>query len=193
MSLKESRINSFILEEIFAPRYKSIRSVQEVNIRFINNSRDTVDLCWIDFQGNLVRYLKLGSHEVVKLTTFTGHCWIARFIRNGAAAQFLPGRNEVFVITTPFLHTAVVFIIQKVPTLFEAVVEHIGELLHENQYAPHRLPIPELVKFDIYFYIRRKQIYQTALFVLPFQRNFSRRNHNNVARLREPLEIDDTE
>uniref|UniRef100_A0A8R1XUB6 VHL domain-containing protein n=1 Tax=Onchocerca volvulus TaxID=6282 RepID=A0A8R1XUB6_ONCVO len=191
MSLNESRINSFILEEIFAPRYKSIRSVEEVNIRFINNSRDTVDLCWVDFQGNLVRYLKLGSREVVKLTSFTGHCWIARFIRNGAAAQFLPGCTEVFVITRPYPHTAVVFIIQKVPTLFEAAVEHIGELFHENQYALHRLPVPELVKFDIYFYIRRKQIYQTALFVLPFQRNFLRRNRNNVARLREPLEVDE--
>ncbi|VDK69633.1 unnamed protein product [Onchocerca ochengi] len=169
----------------------SIWSVEEVNIRFINNSRDTVDLCWVDFQGNLVRYLKLGSREVVKLTSFTGHCWIARFIRNGAAAQFLPGCTEVFVITRPYPHTAVVFIIQKVPTLFEAAVEHIGELFHENQYALHRLPVPELVKFDIYFYIRRKQIYQTALFVLPFQRNFLRRNRNNVARLREPLEVDE--
>ncbi|KAM3728192.1 von Hippel-Lindau tumor suppressor [Dirofilaria immitis] len=169
MSLSGPRVDSFILGEIFAPRCRSIRSVEEVNIRFINNSRDIVDLCWIDFQGNLVRYLKLGSREVVKLTTFIGHCWIARFIRNGAAAQFLPDRTEIFVTTRRFLHTAVVFIIQKVPTLFEVAVEHIGELFHEHQYALHRLPIPELVKFDIFFYIRRKQIYQTALFVLPFQ------------------------
>ncbi|CAG9533063.1 unnamed protein product [Cercopithifilaria johnstoni] len=146
MSVNESRIDSFILEEIFVPRYKSVRNLEEVNIRFINNSRDTVDLCWIDFQGNLVRYLKLGSREVVKLTTFIGHCWIARFIRNGAAAQFLPDRTEVFVITRRFLHTALVFITQKVPTLFEAAVEHIGELFHEQQCILRRLPVPELVK-----------------------------------------------
>lgn len=37
-----------------------------------------------------------------------------------------------------------------VPTLFEAVVEHIGELFHEQQYSLHRLPLPELVKVRLF-------------------------------------------
>ncbi|VDO32793.1 unnamed protein product, partial [Brugia timori] len=169
--------------------FRSVRSVEEVNIRFINNSNDTVDLCWIDFQGNLVYYLKLDSREVVKLTTFIGHYWVARFIRNGATAQFLPDRTEVFAITKRLCHTGIVFITQKVPTLFEAAVEHIGELFHKQQYALYWLPVPELIKFDIYFYIRRKRIYQEALNFLSTSRNLLRPNHNSNVRLQEPLEV----
>ncbi|VDN84300.1 unnamed protein product [Brugia pahangi] len=109
----EFRVDSFIVGKIFNPGYRSVRSVEEVSIRFINNSNDTVDLCWIDFQGNLVYYLKLNSREVVKLTTFIGHYWVARFIRNGATAQFLPDRTEVFAITKRLYHTGIVFITQK--------------------------------------------------------------------------------
>ncbi|VIO89556.1 Uncharacterized protein BM_BM11025 [Brugia malayi] len=174
----EFRVDSFIVGKIFNPGYRSVRSVEEVNIRFINNSNDTVDLCWIDFQGNLVYYLKLDSREVVKLTTFIGHYWVARFIRNGATAQFLPDRTEVFAITKRLCHTGIVFITQKVPTLFEAAVEHIGELFHKQQYALYWLPVPELIKFDIYFYIRRKRIYQEALNFLSTSRNLLRPNHN---------------
>lgn len=54
MSLSTSRIDSFIVEEIFNPGYKSVRNVEEVNIRFINNSNDIVDLCWIDFRVSVV-------------------------------------------------------------------------------------------------------------------------------------------
>lgn len=50
MSLSKSRIDSFILEEIFSPGCRSVRNLEEVSIRFINNSHDTVDLCWIDFR-----------------------------------------------------------------------------------------------------------------------------------------------
>ncbi|MCP9263223.1 hypothetical protein DINM_006562 [Dirofilaria immitis] len=179
MSLSGPRVDSFILGEIFAPRCRSIRSVEEVNIRFINNSRDIVDLCWIDFQGNLVRYLKLGSREVVKLTTFIGHCWIARFIRNSAAAQFLPDRTEIlsppgvsFIQQSSRVYIHIYF---TVPTLFEVAVEHIGELFHEHQYALHRLPIPELVKFDIFFtsggskYIRRHYLFYPSNVTFPVE------------------------
>ncbi|KAL3990852.1 von Hippel-Lindau disease tumor suppressor family protein [Acanthocheilonema viteae] len=151
MSSRELRIDSFISKEIFAPRHKSVKNLEEVSIQFINNSHYIVDLCWIDFRGNLVRYSKLGPHEVVKLTTFIGHCWIARFIRNGTAAQFLPDRTEVLFITRRFPPTAVVFIIQKVPTLFEAVVEHIGELFYDQQYALFKIPVPKLVKVYLFY------------------------------------------
>lgn len=36
-----------------------------------------------------------------------------------------------------------------VPTLFEAAVEHIGELFHENHTNVYRLPIPEVVKVNL--------------------------------------------
>ncbi|VBB29609.1 unnamed protein product [Acanthocheilonema viteae] len=172
MSSRELRIDSFISKEIFAPRHKSVKNLEEVSIQFINNSHYIVDLCWIDFR---VR-----------------HCWIARFIRNGTAAQFLPDRTEVLFITRRFPPTAVVFIIQKVPTLFEAVVEHIGELFYDQQYALFKIPVPKLVKFDIYFYIRRKRVYQAVSLVLPYPSNPLRPNQNNVE-LQEPLEIDGAE
>uniref|UniRef100_A0A158Q8S3 VHL domain-containing protein n=1 Tax=Elaeophora elaphi TaxID=1147741 RepID=A0A158Q8S3_9BILA len=192
MSLIETRLDSFIVDEIFAPGCKSVKNLEEVNIRFVNNSSDTVDLCWIDFRGNLVRYLKLGSREKVKLTTFIGHCWIARFIRNGAPAQFLPDRTEVFVITRRFPHTAVVFIIQKgfpFPVMFQVAFQKKMELFHEQQRALCSLPVPEFVKFDIYFYIRRKRIYQTALFLVPFPRSPVHRNQDIDARVHNEEEI----
>ncbi|VDK83091.1 unnamed protein product [Litomosoides sigmodontis] len=79
-----------------------------------------------------------------------GHCWTARFVRNGATAQFLPDRSEVLVIAGPYPYTAFAFIIQKVPTLLEAAVEYIGEIFHNDQCALRKLPVPELVKVRPY-------------------------------------------
>ncbi|KAL3871094.1 hypothetical protein ACJMK2_039113 [Sinanodonta woodiana] len=46
-------------------------------IRFCNKTNRQVDIVWLNYQGENVRYSTLGPHQFVNVNTFAGHPWIS--------------------------------------------------------------------------------------------------------------------
>jgi hypothetical protein len=56
----------------------SQQSDTAANVKFINDTNETVKLYWVDFDGGEILYSSLLPHTSITQPTFTGHLWIAK-------------------------------------------------------------------------------------------------------------------
>lgn len=55
---------------------KSLNSEEPSQVRFINNSRCSISIYWIDYDGKTQLYKKLEPYQFFNLNTYTTHPWI---------------------------------------------------------------------------------------------------------------------
>ena len=60
------------------PRKASQGSYKAVNVKFLNDTNQIVELYWVDFDGREVHYSSLSPHTSLTQATFTDHLWIAK-------------------------------------------------------------------------------------------------------------------
>ncbi|XP_017781685.1 PREDICTED: von Hippel-Lindau tumor suppressor homolog [Nicrophorus vespilloides] len=63
--------------EVKRDAIRSLRSDQKVYLRFINLTKCTIELVWVNFFGSYIRYKLLRRGEYVDVNTFTTHPWLA--------------------------------------------------------------------------------------------------------------------
>ncbi|XP_060518546.1 von Hippel-Lindau disease tumor suppressor-like [Cylas formicarius] len=59
---------------------RALRSNKRCYVRFINSTERTVELTWINFSGQYVRYRILNKGNSVDINTYKTHPWIAKDI-----------------------------------------------------------------------------------------------------------------
>ncbi|KAJ8675767.1 hypothetical protein QAD02_011553 [Eretmocerus hayati] len=74
---------------------RSIHNRHSSFVRFINTTRHSVSVYWIDYEGNKVCYRTLGCNDYLDINTFVTHPWIFvdretrdRFRGNGQTVYF---------------------------------------------------------------------------------------------------------
>lgn len=60
-----------------AAELRSLRSNEKCYVRFINKTRRAIDIMWIDFTGQFVKYKLLQHGEFVDINTYKTHPWFA--------------------------------------------------------------------------------------------------------------------
>ncbi|KAK7099162.1 protein Vhl-like [Littorina saxatilis] len=78
---------------------KSQNSQCQVPVTFVNTTQRTVDVYWVDFAGELVRYSNLSPGKKHHIYTYATHPWVARDCATGQR-MFLSGQ-PVFVPVEP--------------------------------------------------------------------------------------------
>ncbi|RUS89228.1 hypothetical protein EGW08_003038 [Elysia chlorotica] len=74
---------------------KSLHYDRPAYITFINRTGSPIDIAWVDYHGNLVRYRReLGNGGICHQNTFFTHPWIAWHSRTLERASF--GGKKVF-------------------------------------------------------------------------------------------------
>ncbi|VDN03599.1 unnamed protein product [Thelazia callipaeda] len=97
MSFDEAAIDSYLSRVISLFTYRSRPSSDDIQVYFTNTTGDIVILCWVNHEGEIIRYMNLGPDQTASVITFTGHYWIALFV-HGLPAHFLPNRSEAYLV-----------------------------------------------------------------------------------------------
>ncbi|KAJ7034574.1 von Hippel-Lindau disease tumor suppressor, beta/alpha domain-containing protein [Mycena alexandri] len=80
---------------------RSTRDDASTYVTFMNHSSMEVTLCWINYDGNPIKYWTIGTGEEVKQQTFISHPWIA-YCSTGIIAIFFPlSRHSKAIIRLP--------------------------------------------------------------------------------------------
>lgn len=58
------------------PDLRSEHSQTQVYVRFVNLTNRNVDIIWVDFTGNFIKYKTFSRYQFLDINTFTGHPWI---------------------------------------------------------------------------------------------------------------------
>lgn len=58
-------------------RNASVPSREKCYVRFINKTNRTIQVVWIDFTANYVKYKPMKNEEFIDVDTYTHHKWIA--------------------------------------------------------------------------------------------------------------------
>lgn len=56
---------------------RSLRSDEKCYLRFVNKTNRAVDIMWIDFTGNFVKYALLERGQFIDINTYKSHPWFA--------------------------------------------------------------------------------------------------------------------
>ncbi|KAG5884630.1 hypothetical protein JTB14_023824 [Gonioctena quinquepunctata] len=56
---------------------RSVASDQKAYVRFVNKTDRTIELVWIDFKGQYIKYRILGKDQFVDVDTYKTHPWMA--------------------------------------------------------------------------------------------------------------------
>lgn len=62
---------------------KAGRSVIHSFVRFVNSTNRKVDVVWLNYEGQGIRYKSLDPHKYVDVNTFVGHPWTFRDSETG--------------------------------------------------------------------------------------------------------------
>ncbi|KAJ9528629.1 hypothetical protein QJQ45_020394 [Haematococcus lacustris] len=101
-------------------RLRSVSSVVECIIEFVNTSDVSVWAVWLDFAGNEVQYTMIEAKGKRRYRTFQSHPWIVRAVHNGQRMMLdrrmvvigRGGEQSVKITTPPQLLWSVLHIIQ---------------------------------------------------------------------------------
>ena len=63
-------------------------------LRFCNKSSRTVDVMWVNYEGDEVKYKTLAASEAVDVNTFVGHFWT--FQDNSTGEELQVNNQKVF-------------------------------------------------------------------------------------------------
>ncbi|KAL6763926.1 hypothetical protein V8C86DRAFT_88791 [Haematococcus lacustris] len=72
-----------VLSDVQQVRLRSVSSVVECIIEFVNTSDVSVWAVWLDFAGNEVQYTMIEAKGKRRYRTFQSHPWIVRAVHNG--------------------------------------------------------------------------------------------------------------
>ena len=72
-------------EEVSQKKIKSGKARVMSFIRFFNRTMKKVDVIWINYEGQCVKYRTLEVEEYVDVNTFVGHPWVFRDSITGKA------------------------------------------------------------------------------------------------------------
>uniref|UniRef100_A0A914XQ81 von Hippel-Lindau disease tumour suppressor beta domain-containing protein n=1 Tax=Plectus sambesii TaxID=2011161 RepID=A0A914XQ81_9BILA len=91
-------VQVFVRNEVTGNRepLKSGASIVPVYLRLINRTPRSIDLIWINYQGQGVRYATLAPLGHFDVSTYEGHPWVFRDSVNGDIRFALPGRAEIY-------------------------------------------------------------------------------------------------
>lgn len=81
-----------------AEELRSLRSNEKCYIRFVNKTRRCIDLLWIDFTGQFVKYKILDRGQYVDINTYKTHPWVAVDSKNDS---MLLSRQFTYFPRTP--------------------------------------------------------------------------------------------
>lgn len=68
--------NEMVSNNSIVPLLKSIENREKVLVAFINTTPYTVEILWINFEGQAVKYAVLDSHKACGINTYVTHPWI---------------------------------------------------------------------------------------------------------------------
>lgn len=73
---------------------RSQESRISTNVTFVNMTRQTVTVHWINYEGNLVQYWTLATDEEIEVQTYVSHPWVIRDRSLNTIGVFLPRATE---------------------------------------------------------------------------------------------------
>lgn len=72
------------------PGVKSLNSLDSINITFTNNSKRTLHINWIDYNGSEVTYSDLADGGSWSVPTYLTHVWIVRKTDGACSTILIP-------------------------------------------------------------------------------------------------------
>ncbi|GFN96194.1 von Hippel-Lindau disease tumor suppressor-like [Plakobranchus ocellatus] len=123
------------------PRIKSLHSNQPAYLTFINRTGNPVDIAWLDYRGNIVRYRhKLGSGGICHQDTYFTHPWIAWHSYTLERATFC---GKKFYLPEPYKggrHRTVVYIDRPVKSLLQLCLQAVKNLVRAEDVDQLEIP-----------------------------------------------------
>lgn len=148
---------------------RSLHSQEKCYIRFKNKSGRTVDIVWINFTGQYVKYNMLRPDQFLDIITFKTHPWVAldsvskdpmlihrqfRFLPETVAQHIIPPMQPRVINRRAI---AVVFITLPLYSLRYKCLLDIRDMLHEEKDVD-TLEITSGLKNELKELIRRKAV-----------------------------------
>jgi hypothetical protein len=82
--------------------YKSVEGIAPTFIKFINTTKDPVEVDWIDYSGNRQLYNRLAPSASYLQETYLTHPWVIKDLTTGQdIVGFLPGVGEGVAAIAP--------------------------------------------------------------------------------------------